>query len=1233
MVNDHYKASQKSAKEESPTAERAGRSGRRAAGEPEDPAHVATTSSSQKPRRTPKPTPQRLAAEEEAAARRQAKANQSTPKSAKAKTVGKAPPSPPPPPSEWTSSARKRSRRLFDDTAEQEPPRYRSPIIDRWRGRHNTDVDEGVDALLSLASGAHNLDERPGPADAAAPPTADAEVEAADAEVDGQDPDALHGAPKRARVKGAGRGADALPVPAATGLRSPRGRPASVAAAAAAAAVPTTSGRAASSGRAKKDQRGSPSTSQQRGSDGGGEGVDQDAPDTAAAGEDEAHRATANGSEAEPAPSPEVLGPSGRPVRKRKPSAIAMAAAAAAADDDEYIPGLGRPARGHSGIPGLPSSALAPPPPLPSLEPAVASGAGTDASPTPPPMDGRPQGPSAGDLASSTAALLATVAPVRTRGATRSGGPPSRRAGERAAAPVLPPTSAAAAAAAAATAASGEEGLPDEEPAEQEEAAGLSQETQLQLQQQQQLLLQQQQQQQLLLAPLQQDVQMPLQMPLPPQLEVSQAQALLLGRGRGLVTAPRATPPPVSSLLRASQAARPPQGRQRRRKSQPERLPPMWESLYVPAPPPAGAMASAAGAGPSAEGAGPAAGGMTLGEAQLRHCLSPRVRRWCMYEFLYSAIDRPWFMRNELQEFCSHMQLPTTKLTRLEWSVLRGALGRPRRLSLAFLREERLRLEGYREHARLRYEEVAMGLEVPPDMPRQLRVGQHVTARHPQTRQLHDGVILTVKGRTYRVQFHRSDLMTEAVPDTDIMPLDPHEALPPNMTSIPPILNGRLYDPNRNALRGPGGPLGLGLGPLGALGLPGGLGSPGLTLAGLGVNPALAAAAARQPGLAAGRALGPWGAAPEAQMVREADAEMVAEVQRALEVKESLVARLATLNEEAARGLHTDENGGRTEHFQLQYTGVVLQLKETNTVLEAALGRLQARQAQVSAGLGGAAGAVALPDSLVSALIASQGQAPQPAAAAAAAPAMAAAVGAPPPAQPSSPTPPPAASPQAQAPAAAPPAAASPLPHARAQPPTPSPVPGSKTPTPLPMVAPNAPLVVPPMRPSTAMLPGAGAAAATAVASSSPEQLVESALAEARGVVGICRARGAADAAAGSGGAGAEEGATGAGGLVIKPDPSEGAVASTGVVPRSEEEVAESRLREVIETCVGLLFTIQRCSAGSVPAATVGDALDLAVDRIKARTEGGSNKALFGEIASSVGGLKALMTKHVAGAT
>jgi hypothetical protein len=39
---------------------------------------------------------------------------------------------------------------------------------------------------------------------------------------------------------------------------------------------------------------------------------------------------------------------------------------------------------------------------------------------------------------------------------------------------------------------------------------------------------------------------------------------------------------------------------------------------------------------------------------------------------------------------------PDVKLARPEWSVLRGALGRPRRLSLGFLRQERARLELYR---------------------------------------------------------------------------------------------------------------------------------------------------------------------------------------------------------------------------------------------------------------------------------------------------------------------------------------------------------------------------------------------------------------------------------------------------------------------------------------------------------------------------------------------------------
>lgn len=36
-------------------------------------------------------------------------------------------------------------------------------------------------------------------------------------------------------------------------------------------------------------------------------------------------------------------------------------------------------------------------------------------------------------------------------------------------------------------------------------------------------------------------------------------------------------------------------------------------------------------------------------ESMLRHMMNGGVRRWVLYEWLYPAIDRPWFMRNELQ--------------------------------------------------------------------------------------------------------------------------------------------------------------------------------------------------------------------------------------------------------------------------------------------------------------------------------------------------------------------------------------------------------------------------------------------------------------------------------------------------------------------------------------------------------------------------------------------------------
>jgi hypothetical protein len=49
---------------------------------------------------------------------------------------------------------------------------------------------------------------------------------------------------------------------------------------------------------------------------------------------------------------------------------------------------------------------------------------------------------------------------------------------------------------------------------------------------------------------------------------------------------------------------------------------------------------------------------ITAAEVGLRHCLSARARRWAAAEFFCSAIDRPYFMRSELQVLhrrCMHL--------------------------------------------------------------------------------------------------------------------------------------------------------------------------------------------------------------------------------------------------------------------------------------------------------------------------------------------------------------------------------------------------------------------------------------------------------------------------------------------------------------------------------------------------------------------------------------------------
>lgn len=172
----------------------------------------------------------------------------------------------------------------------------------------------------------------------------------------------------------------------------------------------------------------------------------------------------------------------------------------------------------------------------------------------------------------------------------------------------------------------------------------------------------------------------------------------------------------------------------------------------------------------------------SLEERKLSSCLSSNLaRRWCSFEWFYSAIDYPWFAKREFVEYLNHVGLGhIPRLTRVEWGVIRSSLGKPRRFSERFLLEERDKLKQYRESVREHYTELRTGVRdgLPTDLARPLTVGQRVVAIHPKTREVHDGKVLTVDKDKCRVQFDRVELGAEIVMDVDCMPLNPLDNMP-----------------------------------------------------------------------------------------------------------------------------------------------------------------------------------------------------------------------------------------------------------------------------------------------------------------------------------------------------------------------------------------------------------------------------------------------------------------------
>ncbi|PSS24589.1 Protein ALWAYS EARLY like isoform 2 [Actinidia chinensis var. chinensis] len=167
---------------------------------------------------------------------------------------------------------------------------------------------------------------------------------------------------------------------------------------------------------------------------------------------------------------------------------------------------------------------------------------------------------------------------------------------------------------------------------------------------------------------------------------------------------------------------------------------------------------------------------------KLSCCLSSSmVRKWCTFEWFYSAIDYPWFANSEFVEYLNHVGLgDIPRLNRVERGVIRKSLGKPRRFSEQYLLEEKEKLKQYRESVRRHYAELRAGIRdgLPTDLARSLSVGQRVIALHPKSREVHDGSVLTVDHDKCRIQFDCPELGVEFVMDIDCMPLNPLENMP-----------------------------------------------------------------------------------------------------------------------------------------------------------------------------------------------------------------------------------------------------------------------------------------------------------------------------------------------------------------------------------------------------------------------------------------------------------------------
>ncbi|XP_047310135.1 protein ALWAYS EARLY 3-like [Impatiens glandulifera] len=339
---------------------------------------------------------------------------------------------------------------------------------------------------------------------------------------------------------------------------------------------------------------------------------------------------------------------------------------------------------------------------------------------------------------------------------------------------------------------------------------------------------------------------------------------------------------------------------------------------------------------------------------KLSNCLSNhQLRRWCALEWFYSGVDYPWFSKREFVEYLNHVGLGhVPRLTRVEWGVIRSSLGKPRRFSEEFLREEKDKLNQYRDSVRTQYTEFRTGTTegIPSDLARPLSVGQRVAAIHPRTREIHDGSILTVDRARCRVQFDRPELGVEFVMDIDCMPQIPLENMPAGMARSAVPMNKILENYNELKVSGwlkdqkpeqivkfssgensqnGGGSLSLS------------------SYAGINLKQSKGALVNVNVEGKVGSKETSNGSQPSvlAQIqAKEADVQALADLTRALDKKDALVSELRLMNDDVVENRSNDDNAlENSETFKKQYAAVLVQLNEINEQVSSALFCLRQR--------------------------------------------------------------------------------------------------------------------------------------------------------------------------------------------------------------------------------------------------------------------------------------------------